>query len=139
MTLLENWNHADDLMEITAAKREPRVRASTTRRKYASKYAQIMEYAPAWTEQYVPYVLGELTRFEQENKHLPLDVSSMIEILRAQTRTLLGLSTDTQSYQNALSHMNTIGGPTNWYHAYVAKPIREGKMRRDGKRIIATK
>jgi hypothetical protein len=121
--------------EWTESRNTPRIRASTVRRKFASLYAKIMNNAPLWTTQYVPFVLKYIEEFESNNSKIPEDVQAVIDILKSQTQSLLWISIDTDKYNQWLAYFSDKWWVMWWYHTYVAKPIREWKMDNLGKRI----
>jgi hypothetical protein len=114
-----------------------RVRASTTRKKYASWYARVMTLAPSGTTNYVPFLLTELSEFEQQNTNIPQDVQALLSILRSQVQNLLQIEIDTEKYKGWIKYLSESAykNPIGWYHAHVARPIREGKMSHLGQNL----
>jgi hypothetical protein len=58
-----------------------------------------MTLAPSGTTNYVPFLLTELSEFEQQNTNIPQDVQALLSILRSQVQNLLQIEIDTEKYK----------------------------------------
>lgn len=96
-----------------------------------------MNIAPSGTTSYVPYVLTELSGFEEQNINIPKDVQALIHILRSQTQTLLQMAIDSEKYKESITYLSgsAYKNPNGWYHVHVARRIREGKMNHLGEHL----